>query len=352
LLSSGSSGGELDPTPTTVAGRQALVAYYRSLASACQAASGDELPFVGTVDDARDLDRIRAALGDQQLTYIGHSYGTLLGATYAAMFPAHVRAMVLDGAIDPALPMTQMVVQQAEGFEHALGDFFTWCAATASCPWRPVGDPTTALLALIARVTQAPLPAGGGQTAGPDEVYDGLLAGLGSQGNWPELGAALGQAEAGNGSLLTSSSNRYENGGSSNGAVAELAVDCLDHPVERNPADYPAMAVAAGSAAPVFGPLLTWGLLACAEWPALPTRTVGPASDTGAPPILVVGTTGDPVTPYKWAVALAQQLDHGDLLTWQGESHVASFSSACVRAAEQAYLLNGALPPTGTVCRD
>jgi pimeloyl-ACP methyl ester carboxylesterase len=325
------------------------VAYYRSLAAGCEAASGGELPYVGTVDVARDLDRIRAALGDDQLTFIGHSYGTLIGATYAAMFPTHVRAMVLDGAIDPSLPMAQLVVQQAVGFERALGDFFTWCARTPSCPWRPAGDPTAALLALIDRVEQNPLAAAGGQTAGPDEVYDGLLAGLGSQANWPELGDALGQAEQGNGTLLTSSSARYETGGSSNGAVAELAVDCLDHPVDRDPADYPAMAAAA---APVFGPLLTWGLLACAEWPALPTRSVAPATDPGGPPILVVGTTGDPVTPYQWAVSLSQQLDRGFLLTWQGESHVASFSSACVRAAEQAYLLDGSLPPAGTVCRD
>ena len=145
-------------------------------------------------------------------------------------------------------------------------------------------------------------------------------------------------------------SDRYETGGSTNGATAEQAIDCLDHPVDRNPASYPALAVSIGKTAPVFGPLLAWGLLGCATWPVLPTRTPAPASDPGAPPILVVGTTGDPVTPYSWAVGLAKELTGGVLLTWQGMSHVAYFYSACVRADVQTYLVGGGAPPPGTVC--
>ncbi len=147
-------------------------------------------------------------------------------------------------------------------------------------------------------------------------------------------------------------SDRYETGGSTNGATAEQAIDCLDHPVDRNPASYPALAASTGETAPVFGPLLAWGLLGCAIWPVLPTRTPAPASDPGAPPILVVGTTGDPVTPYRWAVSLAKELTGGVLLTWRGMSHVAYFYSPCVRAAVQTYLVAGTLPPTGTVCTD
>ncbi len=115
--------------PTTAAAQQALITNDRDYAQQCEAHSGRVLPFVGTVDAARDLDRIRQALGDAQLTYIGHSYGTLLGATYAQLFPTHVRAMVLDGAIDPALPTDQMAIEQAQGFENVLGQFFTWCAS-------------------------------------------------------------------------------------------------------------------------------------------------------------------------------------------------------------------------------
>jgi len=147
-------------------------------------------------------------------------------------------------------------------------------------------------------------------------------------------------------------SSRYAAGGSSNGAEAEQAIDCVDHPVAREPSSYPALAAGVGRSAPVFGPLLAWGLLGCAVWPAPPTRDPGPVSDPGAPPILVVGTTGDPVTPYPWAVDLARELTGGVLLTWQGQSHVASFYSPCVRATEQAYLVDGTVPAPGTTCSD
>jgi pimeloyl-ACP methyl ester carboxylesterase len=349
---SGTSGQLIDPVPTTAAAVAALLRNDQEFAAQCQQDSGSILPYVGTVDTARDLDRIRAALGDAQLTFIGHSYGTLLGATYADLFPTHVRAMVLDGAIDPALSTTQYAADQAASLESELQSFFTWCAGNSACPWRPSGDPTTALLDLIQTSRTQPLSISGGGTAGPGELYDALLAGLESQSSWPALAGALAQAEQGNGSAAVSMSDRYETGGSTNGATAEQAIDCLDHPVDRNPASYPALAASIGKTAPVFGPLLAWGLLGCATWPVLPTRTPAPASDPGAPPILVVGTTGDPVTPYSWAVGLAKELTGGVLLTWQGMSHVAYFYSPCVRAAAQAYLVAGTMPPTGTVCTD
>jgi hypothetical protein len=145
---------------------------------------------------------------------------------------------------------------------------------------------------------------------------------------------------------------QYASGGSSNGAVAEYAIDCLDHPVERDASRYPALAAQVGQSAPVFGPLLIWGLLGCATWPVLPSRAPAPATDPGAPPIVVVGTTGDPVTPYAWAVALAKELTGGTLLTWQGRSHVAYFYSPCVRNGVQAYLVAGTVPATGSMCTD
>ncbi len=332
--------------------QQALLQSDRQFAAACEQASGSVLPHVGTVDTARDLDRIRQAVGDAGLTYIGHSYGTLLGATYAELFPTHVRAMVLDGAIDPALSTAQYVQDQADSFESDLNAFFAWCAGNAGCAWRPSGDPTTALLALIQHTAVAPLPSTGGATAGPDTIYETLLAGLESQSSWPTLAGALAQAAGGSGSAASSMSGRYESGGSTNGAVAEQAIDCLDHPTDRDPSSYPALAARTGASAPVFGPLLAWGLLGCATWPVLPTRAPAPASDPGAPPILVVGTSGDPVTPYKWAVGLAGELSGGALLTWQGRSHVAYFYSSCVRAAYQTYLVSGVTPAPGATCTD
>ena len=124
------------------------------------------LPYVGTVDVARDMDRLRQALGDSELTYMGQSYGTLLGLTYAQLFPTHVRAMVLDGVIDPALTFNQISQGQAQGFESVLEQFFTWCAGTSACPWRPSGDPTTALLGLLgATPGSTPEPDLGGGSA-------------------------------------------------------------------------------------------------------------------------------------------------------------------------------------------
>ncbi len=342
----------IDPVPTTKAAQLHLLENDQSFAEQCEADSASILPFVGTVDAARDLDRIRQAIGDAQLTFVGHSYGTLLGATYATLFPTHVRAMVLDGAIDPALSTTQYAIDQADSLESELDNFFSWCAATSSCAWHVVGDPTAALLALIQRTRTTPLTVSGSETAGPGEIYDALLAGLESQTSWPTLAGALAGAEAGSGATVTSMTGRYEYGGSTNGADAEEAIDCLDHPVDRDPSGYPALAALSARSAPVFGPLLIWGLLGCATWPALPTRAPAPASDPGAPPILVVGTTGDPVTPYAWAVSLARELTGGALLTWRGDSHVAYFYSPCVRAAVQSYLVALTPPGPGATCAD
>ena len=339
-----------DPVPTTPGQEAATIAGLKQFAAACEQASANVLPHVGSVDAARDMDQLRAALGDSGLTYMGQSYGSLLGLTYAALFPTHVRAMVLDGVIDPALTFDQMTQGQAAGFESVLDSFFAWCAASAACPWRPAGDPTTALLAQLANGAATPVPAGGGRVAGAGELYDALLDGLYARSEWSQLGAALAADAGGNGAPVVAMSDRYNANGSTNGSDAALAIDCLDHPVSHHLAGYGSLADLLKASAPVFGPLLAWGEAACAVWPAAPTRTVGPVAAPGAPPILVIGTTGDPATPYAWAVSVAHELARGVLLTRDGVDHVAYFYSACVRAAVQAYLVGGAAPPSGTTC--
>jgi pimeloyl-ACP methyl ester carboxylesterase len=339
-----------DPVPQTAAAQQALLDAFRAYAASCEKASGALLPYVGTVQAAEDLDRIRAALGDPTLTYMGQSYGTLLGATYAEMFPTHVRAMVLDSAVDPALSAEQMVQAQAVGFEESLDDFFTWCADLTSCPWRPSGDPTAAVLALIESARLQPLPAGSGGTVGPGQIYDALLSGLYARSGWPTLADALSEAASGNGAGIVSMSTSYDANGSSNGADAATAINCLDHPVPRDLSVYPKLAAADGALAPVFGPLLAWGLAGCAVWPVPPTRTVAAIHANGAPPIVVVGTTGDPATPYQWAVDLAAELQHGVLVTRDGVDHVAYFYSPCVRAIVENYFISDTPPANGTTC--
>ena len=339
-----------DPAPATPSQQAATIAGLKQFAAACEKASANVLPYVGSVDVARDMDRLRQALGDSGLTYMGQSYGSLLGLTYAALFPTHIRAMVLDSVIDPALSFDQITQGQADGFEGMLDAFFTWCAGSAACPWRPAGDPTAAVLALLGAAATAPAPAGGGAVAGVGQLYDALLDGLYSQSDWPQLGSALAADADGNGAPIVAMSGSYNNSGSSNADDAAQAIECLDHPVSRNLASYGALADTLEVTAPVFGPLLAWGEAGCAVWPAPPTRTVGPVAAPGSPPILVVGTTDDPATPYAWAVSVSKELDHGVLLTRDGEGHVAYFSSACVRDDVQTYLVSGVTPPPGTTC--
>lgn len=338
-----------DPVPVGEAATEALEARLRTFAAACREADGSILRYVGTVDTARDLDRIRAALGDGALTFMGQSYGTLLGATYAGLFPTHVRAMVLDGAIDPSLSLPELVRGQAGGFEDAWQRFVDWCAGTPSCPWRPAGDPTAAVQSLVAQVTTQPLP-GGNTRAGPAAVYDALLDGLYSRADWPTLADALAAAGRGDGSALVAMTDHYLTGGGTNAEEANVAVNCLDYPAPRSFDRYVALAAADAASAPVFGALVAWGAASCAVWPVPASRTPGPVRAAGTPPILVVGTTGDPATPYRWAVDLAGQLQHGVLLTRDGDDHVAYFSSACVRSAVAAYLVDGTVPAAGAVC--
>ncbi len=341
-----------DPVPQNAAEQKSTIANMRQFAADCEKASGAILPYVGTVDVAKDLDRLRQALGDSGLTYMGQSYGTLLGATYAQLYPTHIRAMVLDSAIDPALSFSQLTLGQAEGFEGVLNSFFAWCAGTASCPWRPSGDPTSALLALLARSRTSPSPAGDGRAAGPAELYNALLSGLYSQSDWPTLGSALAADAAGEGTQVDTMSDHYALDGSTNGADAGEAVDCLDHPTPKVLSTYDQLATVFAKSAPIFGPLLAWGEAACAVWPVAPTRTPAPVTAPGSPPILVIGTTQDPATPYAWSVSLAGELSKGDLLTVEGSDHVSYFYSACVRVDVQSYFITLATPPVGATCSD
>ncbi|MBV8302673.1 MAG: alpha/beta fold hydrolase [Acidimicrobiia bacterium] len=339
-----------DPVPATPQSTQALIDYSRQYAAACVRYTGLVLSYVDTESAARDMDRLRAALGDDRLTYIGHSYGTLLGAVYADLFPTHIRAMVLDSALDPAEPTDQATVDQAKAFDGVLHSFYGWCATTASCAWRPHGDPQADLLALIDRARQHPLPARGGRVAGPEEIYNGVLSRLYSTSRWSSLGSALAAAEAGDGGPIVALSDAFTNHGGPNGADANLAIDCLDNPTSTDTSSYAAAVQSAGAQAPFFGPPFAWSGLGCAVWPTPPRRTPHPITATGAPPILVVATTGDPATPYQWGQHLAAELQRGALVTRVGQDHVAYYYSACVRALDEAYLIGGTLPPAGTVC--
>jgi pimeloyl-ACP methyl ester carboxylesterase len=346
----------LPPYPTTTAQTTTLDDASRQEALACKAKLGPLLPHLSTEDAARDLDAIRAALGEAKITYLGYSYGTYLGATYAQLFPTHIRAMVLDGAIDPSLSGTQALASQADGFEGAFDAFATWCAGNTQCAfgqtYRSSADLQAAYEKLAASVAAHSLSAPRPVTSGL--FLEGTLVTLYSRSSWPLLGTALASAQSGSGALLLTLADQFL-GRNADGSYdpegeANLAVNCLDHTYPMTTAQANALATSLASSAPIFGRAIAWSGLGCAYWQAPVERTPGPIAATGSPPILVVGTTRDPATPYAQAQALARQLAAGSLLTYDGDGHTAyrATGSACVIGVVDAYLTSLAAPPRAT----
>jgi pimeloyl-ACP methyl ester carboxylesterase len=347
---SSGSGAKVDPVPVTPEGRAALIEANRGYAQACADRAGPLLGRIGTTDTARDLDQLRKALGDERLTFLGVSYGTLLGATYADLFPTRVRALVLDGVIDGSLPSFELWMAQAVGFQQQLDAFFAACAS--SCAWRPGIPLPDALDRLIQRVRAAPLPAGDGAVVGVSELYSALFSRLYSRSRWNSLAQALGAAERGDGGPILGITRSYlgETPGATINSDASNAINCLDHPVDTDLTQYEALAAQATMRARHFGPYLAWAGAMCATWEAPPTREPHPVRAPGAPPTLVIGTTNDPATPFTWAQNVAASFEQAVLLTREGTGHVAYFSSSCVRGVVDAYLVNLTPPAPGTVC--
>ena len=343
----------VDPTPDTTAEHAALVRTSREMANACYRRNGNYLEHVGTIDAARDMDVLRAALGDKKLTYYGGSYGTYLGAKYAQLFPRRIRAMVLDGALDPRQPTIAENRVQAMGFETDLRDFLANCAHTSSCPF-PSSDPQAGLDRLAARIDAHPLAVGSRQL-GPGEFFEGLALGLYSTSFWSGLRNALSNAQDGDGRLLLAFSDaltdRHSNGTYSNLIESNLAINCIDRPSPRNISAYDDAARQFAKVAPHFGVPIAYGSLACAFWKVPPVEQAHAVTAAGAPPIVVIGTTRDPATPYVWAKALAQQLSSGVLVTYNSDGHTAyDHGNSCVISAVNGYLNRLIVPRNGLRC--
>ena len=262
----------------------------KDFAAGCQQLSGKVLPFVDTVSAARDMDVMRAALGDDKLTYLGFSYGTYLGEHYAHLFPTHIRALVLDAVLDPSLSADDLNISQAAAFQQNLDAFLANCnahrTAAPRCAFAQTGDPASKIDALMQRLDTTPLPVGNRQltramfeTAVAAELYD--------QASWPDLDLGLTQADKGQGSLLMSFADSYlkrkPNGTYDNEIEANYAVNCLDHPAPTDLSTYDKLASAYAQASPFFGPSFQYSNLPCAYWPAKPTGQTGPLNVTGAP---------------------------------------------------------------------
>ncbi|MGY1552051.1 alpha/beta hydrolase [Microbacterium sp. A588] len=327
----------------------------KEFAAACEANSDGILPFITTINSARDMDLIRAVLGDEQLNYIGFSYGTFLGATYANLYPDKAGRLVLDGAVDPSVSGLEVGTTQALGFESALRAYMQDCLDSGSCPFNgTVDEAMDDLGALLASVDRRPLRNGDGRMLGADSLMTAIIVTLYSEENWVVLTQALDGVLQGDAYVAFYLADQY-NGRQDgvyidNSSEAFTAYNCMDYPLEDDQAAEDAAMKKIEAQAPTVAPYWS-GPDTCAVWPHDPTGTRNEIHAAGAGPIVVIGTTNDPATPYAWSVSLADQLEEGVLVTRVGEGHTGyNKGNICVDQAVVGFFLDDVVPEDGLEC--
>ncbi|WP_026454910.1 alpha/beta hydrolase [Saccharomonospora iraqiensis] len=320
---------------------------------------GEEmLANLGTRDVARDLDVLRSVLGDEKLTYIGWSYGTRIGYTYAERFPGNVRALVLDGAVDPEQDAMESLVAQYEGFGDTFDQFARWCTGREDCALG--NDPAGAVGAyqdLTRPLLDRPVELPDGRVLSYEDATTGTIAALYDDQSWPMLNRGLTELAQGQGATLMMLADNYlqrgPNGRYSNMHEALTAVNCVDEPPVTDPERNAEMQRQALDAAEFLDPGLPPSSARgpCAFWPVDHTSKPRLPDVDGIPPPLVISSTGDPATPYEAGVNLAEALG-GRLLTFEGARHGAFLAAGndCIDEAGAEYLISGTLPPEGTRC--
>jgi len=328
----------------------------KAFGQACLAHTGELLGYVDTVSAARDLDMLRAVLGDKKLNYLGYSYGTLLGATYADLYPKKTGRLVLDGAVDPATTEFDVTSVQAQGFESALRAYLKDCLGRDGCPFRGTVEQSMASVGSLLRgLDTDPITASDGRKLGGGAMFNAIILPLYNAENWKLLDDLFTDVKAGSADYAMQLADAYygrrgDGTYSDNSTEAFIAVNCLDYTSDSDVGAMRAKAAELAKLAPVFGPEMAYGGIGCADWPYPPTRTRGPITAEGSAPILVVGTTNDPATPYRWAKSLAGELANGHLLTYTGEGHTAYNKSSCVNKIVDAFLVDGAVPSGSPRC--
>jgi pimeloyl-ACP methyl ester carboxylesterase len=348
---------DVDPSPEGVAQTEAE---NRQYAQRCTERSGgaDVLANVGTRDVVRDLDILRQVLGDEKLTYLGYSYGTRIGSAYAEAFPQNVRALVLDGALDPEQTTVQRTVDQSAGFQQAFDAFAADCAQDPNCPLGQ--DPARATAnyqALIRPLIDRPVPADGGtRTISFPDAVTGTIQALYQSGFWPLLTRGLSALASGDGTILLKLADMYNDrdpdGRYGNGIEAFIAISCVDEERIADRAEQAELIRRSNEVAPFRddGRGVVPALDPCAFWPAPPTSEPHVPRVQGLPPTLTVSVTGDPATPYQAGVDLAKALS-GGLLSVEGAQHTATLQgNRCVDDIVSTYLVDLRLPPDGARC--
>ena len=348
-----------DATPDTPAEVNEFRRLSAVLGNGCLKAAPRLTPRVDTRSAARDMDIIRAVLGDVRMNYLGKSYGTFLGGTYAQLFPSRVGRFVLDGVVDPKLSNVALSESQALGFERAIKRFLADCVVRSDCPF--TGTATQAyreLLDVIDGADQSPLPTGqSGRPLTQALLQMGVIYGMyDATYGWQAERNALRGVLRGDGSdmldlvdfFVSRESGAYQD--NANEVIA--AVNCIDRQDRPNAYKTGKYAAAWKKKYPMFGEILAWGLLACEQWPAPAVGHVGAWRGGKIPPVLVVGTTFDPATVVEGARNLHKQMPGSRLLEWKGDGHTAyRQGSSCVDAVVDAFYISGALPKANKVCR-
>jgi len=324
---------------------------------ACLANTGPLLANVDTLSAARDLDMLRAALGEDQLDYLGYSYGAYLGTIFAETYPDRVGRLVLDGPIDPNLSDGAVALAQAKGFEQALRAYLGACMPAGTCPFQGTVDDAMGMIrGILDAVAKNPIPSTDGRSLGSETLLIAIAAPLYNAETWPVLDSLFTTVLAGQADVALSVTDGYydrtsEGEYTGNKTEAFRAINCLDYEYQNNVAVMKEEGKELSRVAPYLGPYLAYGDLACLSWPFTAERPRAPVTATGAAPILVLGTTNDPATPYEWAVSVASQLESGILVTLQGEGHTAfNKGNECVNATVEQYLVEGVVPAADVMC--
>ncbi|GHA12414.1 peptidase [Streptomyces tauricus] len=348
-----------DGTPDDDAEQRTLLDGTKEFNKACEKNSGKLLPHVRTTDAARDMDLMRQVLGDDELHYFGISYGTELGGVYAHLFPEKVGRAVFDAVVDPTQNSEQGSLGQAKGFQLALDNFAEDCASKAEeCPLGDSAqDVKDRIAKLLADLDDKPIPGIFPRQLTQTAATSGIAQSLYSKEFWEYLTEGLQQAYDGDGKVLMllsdSMNGRNQDGEYSNISAANVSINCADDKPRYTAADVRAKLPEFREASSVFGDYLAWGMVGCTDWAVAGDADHPDVSAPGAAPILVVGNTGDPATPYEGARKMVDALGKGVgvELTYKGQGHGAYDSgSKCVRDAVNGYLLNGRVPAAGTVC--
>ena len=348
--------GELEAEPDTPEWDAELLAESIRFGQECQANTGELLEFVDTLSTVRDLDLLRHLVGDEQLNYLGYSYGTLIGALYIDTFPEKVGRMVLDGPVDPGASQFDLVVNQHRGFEEALEAYLVECNLTNSCPFagsleqrlRGVSD-------LYDELEQNPLRHADGRLIDDGMLRTAMVTTLYAQSSWPFLTRMFEELQEGiTDTAIFLVDFYYDREGGvyqNNSMEAFIAINCLDYPVESDPAVLEAQADQLREAAPYTARPSGDGDLVCMNWPYPPKLNKGPVRGEGANPVVILGTTGDPATPYNWSVSLNEQLENSVLLTLVGEGHLAYDERvSCINDPVDLYFVTGDIPEDGLTC--